>query len=511
MQSNNKQTAINLISSFIAFFANLGINFFLTPFVVKKLGIEAYGFLGLSSNIIGYTSIITIALNAMAGRFITIKYQEGSIDDANKYFSSVFFSNLILSIIVILALIICLYNLEILFNIPSYLLFDVKALFALSILSTVAGLLTNVYGIATFIKNRLELSSIRKIFGNILNACSLIILFGFFPAHLWYYGVTGLLMTLYFFVTNLGFTRKLTPEFHLNIKNFEWMKVKELLSAGVWGLINRLNNILQHGLDLVIANIFIGPIFMGIFSMSRSVPTKILALFGSMSGSFLPLLTKLWAQKKKNEFKNEYLKSIRICGFFSTIPLSCLYIYGDAFYSLWLPDQDSTLLQYLTVVGTIGMVFAMPLEPLWGIFTITNKLKYSTLTLLANSILVFLTVIISMIFVKDNITKLFILAGAGSFWGTIRTLFFLPIYGAFCVNEKWNAFYPPIYKSFLSMMIILTIGFSIKIMFTLDTWFSLIFAGLMQILICIIVNSFVILQKKDRQYLVNRLYNKLNI
>ncbi len=52
--------AINMIATAISFFVIFGINIFLTPFVVASLGTAAYGFVGLSNNIISYTQIFQL-------------------------------------------------------------------------------------------------------------------------------------------------------------------------------------------------------------------------------------------------------------------------------------------------------------------------------------------------------------------------------------------------------------------------------------------------------------------
>ena len=70
--TKNKQLLLNITSSLLTFIVGLGVNFFLTPFIVKHLGVEAYGFVNLSNNIISYAGLITVALNAMASRFIAI-------------------------------------------------------------------------------------------------------------------------------------------------------------------------------------------------------------------------------------------------------------------------------------------------------------------------------------------------------------------------------------------------------------------------------------------------------
>ena len=129
----NKQTAINLTSSLIVFGVNLIISFFLSPYVVKTLGVEANGFVSLANTFISYATLITIALNSMAGRFITIAIHKEDYKTANKYFNSVFIGNLIITSILLLPALICIIKLESIINISSNLVLDVKILLSLSI------------------------------------------------------------------------------------------------------------------------------------------------------------------------------------------------------------------------------------------------------------------------------------------------------------------------------------------------------------------------------------------
>lgn len=76
ISQDEKQTGINLIAQVIAFGINLGISFFLTPFIVEKIGVEANGFVSLANNFVEYAQLITISINSMAGRFITIKLHQ---------------------------------------------------------------------------------------------------------------------------------------------------------------------------------------------------------------------------------------------------------------------------------------------------------------------------------------------------------------------------------------------------------------------------------------------------
>lgn len=509
--NKNKRLIINIVATCISFIVSFGISFFLTPFIVKSLGAAAYGFVGLTNTIISYTELVTVALNALAGRFITIEYVRGRIDNANKYFSSVFFSNLFLCGIILLIMGGCIIYLERIFDIPIELLSDVKALLGILVVNTIIGLFMNVFAIATFIKNRLELSSVRNIIASIIRGAVLFALFGFLRPHLWYIGVSGMLYILYTSYANFKYTKQLTPELKIHINNYDLRKVKELLISGMWSVFSRLGVILGSGLDLVIANLFIGATAMGVFSLTKNVPTLLLSLFSSISAVFAPLLTTLYANGDKLALQNELHKSIRILGFISSIPIICLFVFGNNFYSLWIPGEDSGKLQLLTILSCIGLIVSIPLDALWNIFVISNKLKYATLCNFSVNFLVFITVLLSMIFVDNIENRLLVLAGTRSFFDLIKSLVFLPLYSSYCLNLKKNTFYKSIFKVLSCFLLGLIIVSVIKHLFSITTWFSLIQSVCISSVLCLVLNYFIILGRNDRLFILQKVKHKINM
>ena len=97
--NNKKQLAINMIAQVSSFVVSFFISFFVTPYIIQQIGVEAYGFVGLANEFVGYAQLITIALNSMAARFITIKLHEGDDESANKYFNSVLLANGVVSVV----------------------------------------------------------------------------------------------------------------------------------------------------------------------------------------------------------------------------------------------------------------------------------------------------------------------------------------------------------------------------------------------------------------------------
>ena len=217
MAGQNKQLAINMLAQVVVFLVQMGINFLLTPFIVKSLGVEAYGFVGLSNNIIGYLQLATVALNSMAGRFITIEYHKGNIEQANKYFSSVFYSNVVISAILAIISVALLVFLEYVIHIPEHLVVDVKWLFALLCANSLLTLIFNVYIVSPFIKNRLDVTSVRNLISNLMRAAVILILFGFSSSHLWYIGCSSLICGIYLVIANVKIKNKPVSYTHLTL------------------------------------------------------------------------------------------------------------------------------------------------------------------------------------------------------------------------------------------------------------------------------------------------------
>ena len=508
MAGQNKQLAINMLAQVVVFLVQMGINFLLTPFIVKSLGVEAYGFVGLSNNIIGYLQLATVALNSMAGRFITIEYHKGNLEQANKYFSSVFYSNVVISAVLAIISIILLVFLEYVIHIPVNLVADVKWLFALLCLNSLLTLVFNVYIVSPFIKNRLDVTSVRNLVSNLIKAAVILVVFGFFSSHLWYIGCSTLICGIYLIIANVKIKDKLTPELGVNLRYFDFVKVKTLLASGVWNLIGKLGDLLQRGLDLLFANWFINAAAMGILSITTQIPFIILSVLGLFTSSFAPSLTKDFAKGNLKEMLNEVYKSVRILSISILVPIAILYIYGDVFYKLWMPTQDSLLLQKLTICGTFALLVTSPLDGFWNVFTVTNKIKGSSIFMIINSLVVFLTVLLGLLLTEDITTKMFIIAAVRSLYGVIRGIVFLPIYGAYCMNLKRTFFYKPIIKSLFGVLVTLGICWMLRLLYVPDNWLGFFISSLFVAIVSCCIGSILILTKNDKKFIMEKVIKR---
>ena len=102
-----KQLAINMVFSIVAFVLNLGIGFFITPYITNQFGSDTYGFITLANDFSSYASLFSIALNSMASRYLMLEMARNNIKEAQKYYSSIMLANVVLSAILAIPSVIC--------------------------------------------------------------------------------------------------------------------------------------------------------------------------------------------------------------------------------------------------------------------------------------------------------------------------------------------------------------------------------------------------------------------
>ena len=477
----------------------------MTPYIVEKIGSSAYGFVGLASNFVSYVQLITTALNSMAGRFITVSVHKGDLESARKYFSSTFYSNLVLVAILSVLSIAVVYKLEYIVNIPDELLTDVKLLFGCSFLNFFISVTFNVYNVCTFIRNRLDLSSIRLIISDIIRAGLLFTLFFFFAPAIWYLGLVAIVCSTYIVVLNFHFRKTLTPDLYVKKEYFDFQKVKELLGAGIWNVIAKLYGILGHGLDLLIANLFIGATPMGIIAITRRIPTLMLTFYEKINAVYAPTWTKFYAQGNRTAFHHQLLQSIRFFGIITFIPLAILFVYCDWFYALWLPSQNAHELYILTIVACIDLPFAMPLQPIYNVYPIVNKIKANSLLGLGIYSATFLCILIGVLITDDLWTQLLIIAATRACFNLLKSITFLPLYGSYCSKIKASLLYANTVKSLVSFAILVSILLYIKSIQSSVSWTILVANMCIAAIIGSVVGYFLILNKEDKQILADSL------
>lgn len=504
--TRNKQLTINMISQIMGFVVSSGIGFFLTPYIVKTVGAEAYGFVNLANNFISYAQILSVALNSMASRFITIKIHKNDTEGVNKYFTSILLANIILAIVTSVLAIVLVFNLNKIVSISNNILFDVKILWIFIFLNFTVTILGGTYGIATFACNRLDLAAIANIKANILKALVLVTMYLFLKPNVWYIGFASVLYTVYILFKNIKYTKKLLSDINVKLKYFDIRAIIEVVSSGIWNTLANIGQLLSVGIDLLVTNLYLGAGIMGTLSLAKTIPLLISNINSLLASVFAPELTIAYAKNDRIELIGTLKQSMKIMGIIVTIPMAMLIVYGDIFYSLWAPTENSRLLQILSIITISCSIIECSIMSIYYLFTAMNKVKENSIAVLIQGVLNLVFIILALKFTNLGI---FAVAGVSTILIIIRNIIFTIPYAAKLLGLKWYTFFSSVFNSLMSVGIVSIISYGVRISLNLDGWIGLIIKVSISCIIGLVINVILFLNSKDRNKIYSIYKNKI--
>lgn len=507
-RSNSMNTTINIITSIGVLCTNLIVSFFLSPYIIRTIGVEANGFVTLANNFVNYANLLVTALNAMAARFITIAYVKKDYQKANLYYNSVFWGNLIIDAVLLVPASVFVVKLENFVNLPANILWDVKILFAVIFLAFFVRTGAPNYDCGTYVTNRMDLSYIPSMATAILRCILLFCMFSVLTPRVWYVGFASTVITFITLVIAGYYTHVLTPELKVKLRRpiCSWPAIKELVGSGIWNSISIAGNTLLSGLDLLICNVYLGSTLMGILSLSKTLPNILVTLSESIRGAFGPELTISFAEGNRDNILKCIRRAMKITSVIVTIPTAGLVVMSDAFYSLWVPSQDAKLLQILTTLAILSYLLNSGVVILFNVFTTVNKVRYNSIAMIISGIVSIGVTILLIIFTDYD---LYAVAGVSSIVTICKNLFFtIPVASRF-LNYKWYEFYPQVGISVICSTLIILVGIVVRQFMPVDTW--LMFFATSALIGCVglILNMMIVLNKEERIYLITILRRKM--
>ena len=125
------------------------------------------------------------------------------------------------------------------------------------------------------------------------------------------------------------------------------------------------------------------------------------------------------------------------------------------------------------------MVASFGLMPLLYVFTITNKLKFASLSVFLSGIL---NLVIVLILLNTTSLGLIAVAGVSSVLEAIRFLVFVPLYTSHVLHIKPRELYPSIIRGLVYISILIVTYFGLSTLWTINSWIDLgILAGVLTV------------------------------
>lgn len=488
--------------SAVAVMVNTVMNLCIIPIVSNRLGVEAYGFVTLANTMITYIDIISLAINSFASRYVSIEYHNGKLEKANKYYSTVFISDVILSAVILLFMAVFVPNINHVLNVSEALSADVKLLFAIVFIRYIFVLLRSAFEIPAFIKNKLYLTEQVRTLSYVLQMALLILTCVVMPAKVWYVGVASAVAALFMLIAEIAIAAKSTPDLKIAADNFSKDRLKDVISSGIWNSINNIGNQLNSGLDLLITNKMLTELALGLISISKTFGSMCYILANSVSNALKPKQLEYYSKNEIDKLITEFKRAMRITGGICAIIIGGFFACGRDFLDLWLDNDNIDVIFSLSMIVLFGDIVTGVVNPLFYVYTLTKKIKLPC----------FITVGLGLM----NVASMYFLikyTSLGMYAVVLTTMvlnmahfFDTPLYSSYCLKLPYKTFYPTILLHLVNVAALMLVMLAAKsILPAAQTWLALALKALLCGVIELTVSLVVMTSKEEKTQLVRKL------
>ena len=453
----------------------------------------------MANNFVTYASLISIALNSMAARFISISYHRNELKEARNYYSSLVIGNMIIVGLLIIPAILCISKLEMLINVEETNVLDVKLLFSFVFINFFITQISSVFYIAMYVMNKLFWQNLINLVKAIFNMITILVVFNYLPPKIFYVSFIGAFLGLCTIPFYYKIKKKLLNSITFDFKYFNIKYTFIMIKSGMWNTINQCGNVLMTGLDLLLANLLVNSSQMGALAAAKTIPNYMIQLAGMLNNNFQPSLTIAYATKGRREMLKQLRISMKISSVFMSIPIITFCVFGVEFYRLWMPTLDERQLTILSLLTCIAFIpFAGP-QTLYNVFTTTDNLKVNSITFLLTGAANF--IIVYALLLKTDL-GVYAIAGVSSILSIIRNLCVTVPYTAHLLKLKWYVFYADVAMSMLCCGIAAGISFAVKYFIAINGWATLFVAVIIACSLSLLIQIMILLTRQERQVLV---------
>lgn len=449
MRDKTQQTKINFYTNIIALVANVLVGIYYTPYLVKSLGLAAYGILPLALIINQYISVATQTLTHSYTRFYSVALQKGDNDEASKDISSSMVVVLLISVLIIPLGLWIIVNVNSLFNIPYNLVKSSKYLFGFTILSFIVSLISSLLNVTLYAINRFDLMNVMKIIRTVFKLLVVIILFESISIDVAWVGLTNLLTEILVLGMSIYLFIKFKPkEVILSLSKFQKTVLYSILGMSIWVFIQVTGDTLLYRTDNLIVNHYWGTEASGALGAISEIGHYVSVIVNVLGSLFGPLILIAYAKEQHEEVKSLFIEQSTIVGCLSAVLTAAIAGCGSVLLDVWIGNEMGRYSWWLLL-----KMIVLPYYAAGGILAFVyrswNKMKLPAIGTIALGVVDILILILVCDIIKPN-NALIVLIISGVF--SILQCFVLNIIAV-------GNIYPECRKAFVRISAKITISF----------------------------------------------------
>ncbi len=329
------KTIGNALAGLIGFAWPILLSLFTTPFIVHKLGNDAYGILALMTSVLGFFAFLDLGVTNASIKYIAESFADHDISRISRIIGSSLAVYLTIGTLGACIIVLMTSTLvQKILKIPPAFVADSTFAFYLAACSFVLNMVLGVFASVPKAVQKYGITTTANILiGSILTLLTVLILYlgyGFREVVMLNFASSVISLVVYLFLT-----KKLVKGVSIRI-NFDADTFKKLFSFGFFSLVGGISgNILFH-LDKLLIGAFVGSAYVAYYVVPANIATMIHTLIANQMSVVFQLSSELNTTGQHDQLKDLYLKGNKYAFILAISVATPIIVLSSKIMHIWM-------------------------------------------------------------------------------------------------------------------------------------------------------------------------------
>lgn len=435
--SSEQSTAQKLFKSSVSrtllMVANIGVSFFMTPFIIGKLGDEWYGIWVILGTMVGYYYLIDMGMATAVTRYMSHYIAKKETESANRVINTSLVIYCLMAAVIILATVVIGYMADYVVTDPGKLYIIRTSILVIGLNLAIEFPLKAFSGIiGAYV--RYDLLAYGHFFTLVLNTA--LTVFFLNRGH----GVVTLFIIVFVCnqISNLLFyfvSRRLFKGMRIGLKYFEREKVRDLFGYSIWSFLNQIGDQVRFKIDSFVIVWLLTAGHVTHYVIGARLAEYFMSLVLRATNMLVPVFTRLHAEGNHEEIRGKLLFMTKVNAVLAVFGGGVIMIVGRPFIARWMGEGYLDAYPVLVVL-TISVMVEIIQTPANNILYAISRHRYLAYVNVAEAAV---NLVLSIFLIKR-----YGLIGAAV--GTavplvISRLFIIPLYAGSCIGLGMSEYY----------------------------------------------------------------------
>ena len=351
------RTLSNVLSNWAGFAFSVGVNFFLAPFVVHRLGNTAYGTWVLLASVVGYMGLLDLGVRSAVMRYVARHHARVEDAEAGRAASAGLAIFTVAGLLAIVAAGIIAVFLDRLFKIPADMVGVARLVVLVGGVGVAVSLVGGVFGGTVSAMQRFDLQAAIGVGITALRAIAIV---GALGAG---WGLVGLALiqlgtSVFQGAIQYALTRKLYPELRFGFRGLERSQIKKIFAFSMYSSLLYVSNELIFSADSAVIGAFLPVAMITYFAIGSTLTDYTRSIIRTIAQTVTPRASALQGLGAMEELERVLLRAGGMATLVA-LPLTITFIVrGETFIGLWMGASYAATSGQILLILSVALSFA---------------------------------------------------------------------------------------------------------------------------------------------------------